>query len=283
MTSQTPIYDPSWNRPLRIVGFFSGGASSLKELLKNQDTRNYEIVGALTDRKDARALSELRESLGDNNLFINDWNDFLKTENLPQKRLLHSDGTYDPEALAIRERFDQRSCELIENHKPDLLVFSGYMKIVSEALYGRYVILNVHPADLALLDDLGNRKYIGDDAVFDAIKAGETSVRATIHVITGAVDGGPTVGRSPPLNIPPFTPIEDGKIQINASGDILSMRDFADQVQDTLKTRGDMVIFQDVIDKICTGRIAVAREGIQVTAVFIDDKVLPYNGGYQMN
>ncbi|MHA1732259.1 MAG: formyltransferase family protein [Promethearchaeota archaeon] len=277
-----PIHDPRTGRPLRVVGFFSGGASSLRELIKNQDRGNYAVVGSLTDKKNARALPVLEELLGHEKVVVNDYDDFLEEKRLPRKRLIRPDGSFDPEALATRGAFDERSAGLISRFEPDLLVFSGYMKIVTERLYGSHVILNVHPADLSILDGAGNRRYTGDDAVFDAIAAGERSVRSTIHVITGAVDGGPVVARSPPLQVPEFVPVGEGVVRVVATGEELSTRDFADGVQERLKVAGDLVVFQDVVDKVAGGRVGVERDGPQVTAVYLDGEKLDYNEGYSL-
>lgn len=280
-----PIHDPACGRPLRLVGFFSGGASSLRALMDAPPGARYEVVGALTDTRAARALPTLRERLGADRVRVNDYAEFYADHDLPRERLWLPDGDFNPRALASREQFDRQSLALVADLDPDLLVFSGYMKIITRVLYERHVILNVHPADLARLDARGDRAYTGDDAVYDAVAAGEPAVRATIHVVTGAVDGGPTVGRSPPLPVPAFHRVAPGsaEVELEASGDRTTLRALADALQETLKTRGDAVIFQDVVEKVAAGRIAVARAADgQVTAVYLDGRRLDYHAGYAL-
>ena len=52
-------------------------------------------------------------------------------------------------------------------------------------------ILNIHPADLT------TRKYIGANAVFDALQNGETKTRSTAILINEEVDGGPIIALGP--------------------------------------------------------------------------------------
>lgn len=265
---------------MRVVGFFSGGASSLRALLENQTGRGYEVVGALTDNQDASALADVRRAVGPKNVVVNDYAEFFKRTGLPRKPIFAPDGSYDPEALAAREAFDGASLEAIEVMRPDLLVFSGYMKIATRVLYERFVIFNVHPADLALIDDSGSRKYVGDDAVADALRAGEKVLRASVHVITGAVDGGPTVARSPPVPVPKFEWVAGGGEVVLEGGRRVEFRRFVDLVQGDLKVRGDVVAFQAAVDAAATGRLAVERESGQVVRVYLDGELLDYDAGF---
>ena len=188
-----PIYKPQPGKLMRVVVFFSGGASALKYLLDNDPNLNvkYQFVGAFTDRKEAVGI-ELARHAGIP-VEILDYREFIK-----ERRAKFSD------MIARREYFAQ-VIEKIAKWQPDILMQSGFMLIVTEPLLSQYKhrILNVHPADLTILDEHGRRRYVGLDAVTKAIQAGEKSTRSTIHLVTEEADAGPIVLLSDPLPVEP--------------------------------------------------------------------------------
>jgi phosphoribosylglycinamide formyltransferase 1 len=99
--------------------------------------------------------------------------------------------------LARRHDYDAASLRLLAPYEPDLVVLSGYLYVLSHTFLRAFPdrILNVHHADL-LLKRGGAPLYPGLRAVRDAVLAGETETRATLHVVTPAVDAGPLLLRS---------------------------------------------------------------------------------------
>lgn len=73
-------------------------------------------------------------------------------------------------------------------------------------------VLNVHPADLSILDENGERKYVGDDAVSRAIENGETVTRSTIHLMDELEDHGPILYISEGLEVGDRTPEEQQEL-----------------------------------------------------------------------
>jgi phosphoribosylglycinamide formyltransferase-1 len=75
----------------------------------------------------------------------------------------------------------------------DCLLLAGYMRLMSPVWLKAFPnrIVNIHPADLS------NRKYVGKEAVFDALSAGETRTRTTAILIDETVDGGPILAFGP--------------------------------------------------------------------------------------
>ena len=63
---------------------------------------------------------------------------------------------------------------LVETFDIDVIALGGYMSYIT---LNRCV--NVHPADLSICLSDGRRKYVGDNAVRDAIHAGETMLCAS--------------------------------------------------------------------------------------------------------
>lgn len=188
-----PIYEPKVGARMRVGVLFSGGASSLKYLLENDPNLGvkYDFVVALTDNPDAPGI-ELAQRAGIP-VEIVDFKAFLKERGIERRDL-----------VARRDYFAQ-VLERLRPWRPDILMLSGFMLIVTEPLLSAYKnkILNVHPADLTVLDEEGRRKYVGMDAVAKAIAAGERATRSTIHLVTEEVDGGPIVVLSDPLEVPP--------------------------------------------------------------------------------
>jgi len=101
--------------------------------------------------------------------------------------------------LAVRRDYDTRTVELLRLFRPDVIVLSGYLHIVTAPLLSAYPgrVINVHDADLTILGPDGHPKYRGLHATRDAIRAGEPTTRCTLHLVTENVDGGPALLQSP--------------------------------------------------------------------------------------
>lgn len=179
----------------RIVVFFSGSASSLEYLLRNDPRRGeeYEIVGAFTDRYSS---SGRKAVCAPNQIRCDciDYQRWCKTMRV------------DPKDLKEREEYFGRVSRMTASFMPDIIMLSGFMLVITPPLLGAYHILNVHPADLRIVDDNGQRKYTGADAVTDAINAGESETFSTIHLLNEEIDGGPIITISDPLKYTGMTP-----------------------------------------------------------------------------
>jgi len=103
-----------------------------------------------------------------------------------------------------KDAFDELMLDLLEPYDPDIIFLAGYMRLIRQPLLKAYPnrILNVHPADLTLTDDQGNRKYVGMDAIADALKQGETSTRSTVIIVDEGIDTGKIVALGPSV---PYT------------------------------------------------------------------------------
>jgi phosphoribosylglycinamide formyltransferase-1 len=105
-----------------------------------------------------------------------------------------------------REVYDRGLLAHLAPYDVDLVVLAGYLYVLSPVFLGRYPgrVVNVHHADLLRLDAHGRPLFPGLHAVRDAIRAGETSTRATAHVVTDVVDGGPVIARSTAYPVSPL-------------------------------------------------------------------------------
>ena len=247
----TPIFDPEQQgRPMRVAAFMSGSGTNIMRLLeyektlKAQDGRSpFEIIFIFSDRSDGGCAGE-RIAL-ENGLpyFSYDIRAYHAGKTI--KRTVAN-----AEGLAARRGYDRLAGTLAEAFQIDIIALGGYM---SYTTLGRCV--NVHPADLSLLDEGGNRKYVGDQAVHDAIAAGERELRASTLWTDEGVDTGPLLMVSDPVPVVLPEPLED----------LLENRSRFDRVadhhQEQLKEAGDWKIFPRTIELIARGRFAFDPKG----------------------
>lgn len=104
---------------------------------------------------------------------------------------------------AVRPAFDAATREILTPYRPDVLVLSGYLHIVTAPLLAAYPgrIVNVHDADLSVTGPEGRPRYRGLHATRDALRAGETATCCTAHIVTADVDAGPILARSRPFPV----------------------------------------------------------------------------------
>jgi folate-dependent phosphoribosylglycinamide formyltransferase PurN len=119
-------------------------------------------------------------------------------------------GERDPRArigdLRLREEYDRHTAQMLAVHRPDLIVLAGYLLLLTRPMLSAFGnrILNVHHSDLLLRDAAGRPRYPGLRAVRDAILAGESETRCTVHVVTERLDDGPPLLLSEPFPVSPL-------------------------------------------------------------------------------
>ena len=106
--------------------------------------------------------------------------DLARQAGLPTRVLPH--GNYPD-----RESFDAALGEEVASHKPDLVILAGFMRILTPEFVDRFagMLLNIHPSLLP--------KYPGLNTHQRAIDAGDSEAGATVHYVTGELDGGPAI------------------------------------------------------------------------------------------
>jgi len=94
---------------------------------------------------------------------------------------------------ADRESFDRAMAASLDEHKIDLLILAGFMRILSPWFVRHYEgrILNIHPALLPAYPGLNTHQRVLD--------AGDQWHGSSVHFVTEELDGGPLVmqGRLP--------------------------------------------------------------------------------------
>ena len=259
--SITPIFDPAdAGRPLRVAAFMSGSGTNIMKLMEREKALKdaegsspFEVIFIFSDRSDGQCAGE--SIARDNGLpyFSYDIRTFQKLKALKRTALT-------PQGLAARKEFDRIAKRLVQTFEVDVIALGGYMSYITLSR-----CVNVHPADLSIKSSDGSRKFVGDNAVYDAIVAGESNIRASTLWTDEGVDSGPLLMVSNPL-----------KVKLPETLDALQQdRDkflgIVDEHQEKLKERGDWKIFPLTIEMIARGRFALDEEN----RVYVDGKPVP--------
>ena len=93
----------------------------------------------------------------------------------------------DHQRYPTREAFDQDLAGAIDSEQPDLVVLAGFMRILTPEFVARFAgrLMNIHPSLLPLYPGLHTHQR--------ALDNGDRYAGATVHYVTGELDGGPPV------------------------------------------------------------------------------------------
>lgn len=91
------------------------------------------------------------------------------------------------DGFASRAEFDAALAARIDLHAPRIVALAGFMRILGEDFVHRYRgrLVNIHPSLLP--------KFPGLRTHAQALAAGEPTHGATVHFVTGELDGGPAI------------------------------------------------------------------------------------------
>ncbi len=146
--------------PMRLAVCVSGRGSNLKALVEalRRSGGEAEVVVVLSDRADAPAL-EVARTAG------------IPAETFSDYR--------DPSEWLRR----------LAEHRVDLVVLAGYLKLVPAPVIGAYRdrIINIHPA---LLPDFGGPGMYGRRVHEAVLRSGAAESGATVHLVTEEYDRG---------------------------------------------------------------------------------------------
>ncbi len=92
--------------------------------------------------------------------------------------------TVSPHDYSSREAWGTALVEQIDTHRPDLIVLSGFMRLLPPFVVSRYSprIINTHPSHLP--------EFPGAHAVRDALAAGASHTGASVIVVDEGIDTG---------------------------------------------------------------------------------------------
>ncbi len=154
-------------RPARLVVLVSGEGTNLQALIDACADPGYgaTVVAVGADRDGIGAL------------------DRAAAAGIPAFTLRVAD-------FATREAWDETLTARCAEHRPDLIVCAGFMKLVGKAFLGRFAgrCLNTHPALLP--------SFPGMHGVRDALAYGVKVTGCTVFIVDEGVDAGPVLAQS---------------------------------------------------------------------------------------
>lgn len=150
------------NTPLRVVVLISGSGSNLQAIIDGQKNGQLpiNIAAVISNKPDVKGLQRAAEA------------------GIATSVVNHKD-------FASREQFDQALQQVIDQHRPQLVVLAGFMRILTPEFTAHFAgrMLNIHPSLLP--------KYQGLHTHQRAIDAGDAEHGVTVHFVTAELDGGP--------------------------------------------------------------------------------------------
>jgi folate-dependent phosphoribosylglycinamide formyltransferase PurN len=180
------------HRPLRIAVLCSHRAPGLLYLLNRSPDRGvtYEVVCVVSsDRAFAEEVRVERRGIP---TFGHPIHDFYAERGLI--------GVGD---LDVRAEYDAATLKRLDEYTPDLVLLDGYLYLVTAPLLTAFPsrILNLHFSDLTIRTSDGHSRFPGLRAVRDALLAGLSETRATVHLVNERLDDGPPIVRSWPFPV----------------------------------------------------------------------------------
>ena len=149
--------------PFRLVVLSSGEGTNLQNLIEHaaQSSDRIRIQAVFSDRR-SRSLER------------------AKAAGIAARHLALTEFTN-------RREFDAALADAIEACEADLIVLSGYMRILGAAFVARFEgrIINLHPSLLPRYQGLHTHRRV--------LAAGDSAHGATVHFVTEALDAGPGI------------------------------------------------------------------------------------------
>ncbi len=245
---------------MRVAGFISGSGTNIlrlierEKLLKARDgVSPFEVVFIFSDRSDGSCYGESIACDTGIPYISYDIRTFHRIRAL--KRTVST-----PEGIEARREFDRVAGTLVKAFEVDVIALGGYMSYLTLDR-----CINVHPADLSILNSKGKPKYAGDNAVVDAIASGESLLRSSTIWTDRGVDTGPLLMVSDPVKVQLPEPLE------SLVSDREKLLRVAEEHQNQLKETGDWKIFPMTIEMIARGRFAIDEED----HIYVDGTPVP--------
>lgn len=116
---------------------------------------------------------------------------------------------FNPKDYANKAAFEKDLIDWLTAQEIELIILSGYMRIVGPTLLEAYPqrIVNLHPALLP--------NFPGAHAILDAYQAGVSQTGVTVHYIDEGIDTGPLIIQEP-VDIDPSWSLEELEQAVHA-------------------------------------------------------------------
>lgn len=150
------------SRP-RIAVLISGRGSNLSALLRNDCAGDVVVVGS--NKAEAKGL------------------DIARDVGIATFAVSHRD-------FAAREAFDAALVAALNEHRPDLVVLAGFMRILTPVFTNAFAgrLINIHPSLLP--------SFPGVDTHARALAEGVKLHGCTVHFVTPELDRGPIIAQA---------------------------------------------------------------------------------------
>lgn len=200
------IHDPNFG-PVHSVSFASGSGTNFDAVAKSSKDPDakYSIDLLITDKefkkgtKEYIGAIEFAKKHGIDNIARKGYQfcgSYLKAKEDPVLLV-----EYQRKSLLFNKELYHEIVKWEQENKTslDLALLCGYMRFFQGDLLRRFnkKALNIHPADLDVLDKDGMRAFVGDYAVKLALKAGKTKTRSSLIIIDDGEDSGPILASGP--------------------------------------------------------------------------------------
>ena len=155
---------------LRVAVLVSGGGTNLQAIIdavENQTITNTEIVGVISNNKNAFALERAGR------------------HGIPAQCI-------SPKDFETRDEFNRVFLEKVNELKADLIVLAGFLVVIPEMMIREYRnrIINIHPS---LIPSFCGTGFYGLKVHEAALKRGVKVVGATVHFVDEGTDTGPII------------------------------------------------------------------------------------------
>ena len=172
MTNEaSPLRVGSASNPIRCAVLISGSGSGMQAMVTHQQIHpgcGHRTTVVISDQPKASGLLKA-ESLG-----------------IPAHCLLLPDGS---DSLNRRHQHEQLIQHLLEDYEVELILLSGYMRLISADFVDRWAprIINIHPSLLPA--------FPGAHAHRDVLAAGVVVSGCTVHYVDAGIDSGEILGQ----------------------------------------------------------------------------------------
>lgn len=151
----------------RIAILFSGNGSNMEAIIrelhqKEVEGMSIEVVATITNNPNARGI-ERCERLG-----------------IPCEVIDHR-------AFETREAFDEAIVARLKNHKVDLTILAGFMRILTPVFVHSVKALNIHPSLLPL--------FKGAHAIKESYESPMKVAGVSVHYVSDELDGGELIAQ----------------------------------------------------------------------------------------
>ncbi|MBI2137424.1 5-formyltetrahydrofolate cyclo-ligase [Candidatus Woesearchaeota archaeon] len=226
---------------MKAAIFMSGGGTNAKKIIAEQrKSGRFRTAMIFTDT----TASKAKEIAEENSIpyYCNDIKEYYRQK-----------GYTDRKNMEARKEYDRQTAQLLKKHGIELVALCGYMSIVTEEIYEKFLTINIHPADLRMLNEKGKRIYagcMGAECIRKVIENEGEEARATTHIVTGEVDGGAILLVTKPVGI---------EVSQDEMQDEKKLKKISEDYHEKLK-KEEWKTYPETIRRLAEGRLWIEEE-----------------------